>query len=1626
MKNNILTNSVNISRMNKSVKYITLLIICFAVSLNSWGDCTLYGGVDGNTVIAVISDETVLSGYSGDHNSPVTGWTQTNMWTTTKYVYSTTNPSKNNSYIKKSDGQTPGGVTALYAVYQPDCENYTAYSGSPYVCYHLDLEPTSGSSYASASKYCLITAGTSITITAYPEAGKNVTEWLVENDNTSDLITPTATTATTFTFVMPASNVTAMVDFECPSLTKPVMNAASGVTSTEAVLSWAAVAGATKYTLTVYDDELEDAREYTNLTSTSKSLTGLHPALHYTAYVTAYNDCDNNSKSDDIEFTTLPQYNINLMKNHTDDASSDGLAAVEPNGTTLIIAGHPSRTDYTLQGYYADAACTQKIATAEGDLLPSVTVNTTSWTNSSSEWVKGSGADFYAKWRPNVITYATSAAKAWCADNSEINYYVPDGGYVLEHTDVADNGAAPAYTAVYSCTNKTFFGWSNTRIDALQQNAPALTVLDGTAGHEVEQDTTLYAVYAARNGAVERNFSYDFNLYTTSIDYNRRKLYDDWEVWYGTASELMDVTDRMGSKAILLQKNDGVNSTMTTTKKIKAFTGLSCYIATTDNSVHFVIEYSADSISWTELQADTKHDGFRTKQLYDKSVAGAPVDAYVRFSLFTAAGSGASYRAYIDDVVLRSHPHEWVLTDYSTTCALTADPVAVVWNNDGGSIETGTEPASPAAGTNLTLPVLEKTGYTFLGWKATIGGNLIDDLYEGGEQYLVNHDLTLTAQWTGIQPELSATDIYVTSAKDVLTLSSMSITAESPHHTSGTLTIADAVGSEGGTFSAYIVGATPTMDGLNAVILIKYTPARANVTETATMTATINGVSVDFTVHGRSLPSDFVIVAKVGATWTALPADQTTSGLLAGYTLTLDDALNPTEATTAPAAALYKYYAHSAKPAEYIRLAGSENSKALWSSISNGIKVNAAIGGGYATGNDYEWKLATNDNVTYTLWSQAANDGKGRYLGVNAESKWGMHASATSTSLRFLPVAATAAFVDMTVTNWGTTSFDFTSASVPDAGDYDAINVVGGSTNFAATLTGTYTLNIAGIDFDDYSCSSLVVQWKNGGSVVAQGAVAVPVFIDEDNTNFYGIDPEILPTTDVYIRNRATLTITTTGIRIFNLIIESGATLNVATNAGVGITFATNSIYMRGGWNKAQSRFDMPRIYIDPKSTLTKSQNIVNLDLSIYSAKEGNHYYPLAVPFPVAVTGIDYVDPVLKDASVYGKHYVVKTYDGALRAANGADKEHNWVPVAEDATLQPGRGYIITAVAVAGKAIIRLPMSFTNAWTALGEQTTVSETTKNIVPLVAHTGAAAAAQRRHAGWNYLGVPYLSCFGASEDMYAGEGAASLINGELVLTPTSYEHNSIDIPYVSVPTHNFAEYFQTDITDTELRPYWGFFVQVATSGNLTFLSAQRQADENAPLYIARRAEDQTVRIKAAVELRNAAGAKDKTTIIFSDGYTPEYEIGADLEKMFGSAYSLSLYSLTGNTRLAFNAKQNDEETIPLGYRAPEEGTYTFSLPQNTKQYNYSVFDHLYLIDYETGEMTDLLQSEYTFTTVRTQNDTRFALAPVLRKGSPTSTENAETDNSVSKVVINGILYIIKDGRMYDATGAAVKQK
>lgn len=482
-------------------------------------------------------------------------------------------------------------------------------------------------------------------------------------------------------------------------------------------------------------------------------------------------------------------------------------------------------------------------------------------------------------------------------------------------------------------------------------------------------------------------------------------------------------------------------------------------------------------------------------------------------------------------------------------------------------------------------------------------------------------------------------------------------------------------------------------------------------------------------------------------------------------------------------------------------------------------------------------------------------------------------------------------------------------------------------------------------------------------------------------------------TTDLIVGDGATLTLEGTSSTVNSLTLQGDATVSVSGK----LTLQTG-LYLNAGWTTTdgQTQYATPRLYLNDDCEIDKTNDTIYLDFTI----NRDNYYPFSVPFATPVADIRYADPALAAIAQYGYgadyQYCIMTYNGEKRATGAVGD--NWEVVGKDQTLQPGVGYIIKAVPGKGDtyAVIRVPMKVDNNWLLNGEQPTYGGVTRNTVSIEAYGADATDVADTHKGWNFIANPYLSDFNGSN-----------LSG-------------CNLTYVTVPVCNFAYYEQKKLSEVVLHPEWSFFVQTGEGGTLTFSEAGRQTV--APML--RAGQTRSV-IEADICLTSLqSGATDKTGLLIGEQYSPAYEIGADLEKMFGTAFTVAAYTLTAATPLAYNAlSMKDADTIPLGFHAPQAGDYTLSLPSGQEVAGVERID---LIDGQEGVVTNLLQNAYTFSVAAPCKDNaRFALHIVAAQQTPTDiVEAAGNANKAHKVLRNGRLYIIQGNRVYDAFGQCIQ--
>ena len=190
---------------------------------------------------------------------------------------------------------------------------------------------------------------------------------------------------------------------------------------------------------------------------------------------------------------------------------------------------------------------------------------------------------------------------------------------------------------------------------------------------------------------------------------------------------------------------------------------------------------------------------------------------------------------------------------------------------------------------------------------------------------------------------------------------------------------------------------------------------------------------------------------------------------------------------------------------------------------------------------------------------------------------------------------------------------------------------------------------------------------------------------------------------------------------------------------------------------------------------------------------------------------------------------------------------------------------------------------------------------------------------------------------------------------------------------------------------------------------------------PAQIAAKKNSTTNEHAMRLELQQNNILLDKTFIRLQEEVaTSSFDFNYDLCKITNKG--ANIYSIitaeASPVEVAANVMPIEETIIPLGIKLDAAGEYTFAMPDGTDGIVVE------LIDYENNTRTNMLLDEYTVNLGKGTFDNRFALHVKPSKVT-TSVEDINTNTTgVKKYLIDGILYMQKDGVLYDAQGRCVQ--
>ncbi len=158
-----------------------------------------------------------------------------------------------------------------------------------------------------------------------------------------------------------------------------------------------------------------------------------------------------------------------------------------------------------------------------------------------------------------------------------------------------------------------------------------------------------------------------------------------------------------------------------------------------------------------------------------------------------------------------------------------------------------------------------------------------------------------------------------------------------------------------------------------------------------------------------------------------------------------------------------------------------------------------------------------------------------------------------------------------------------------------------------------------------------------------------------------------------------------------------------------------------------------------------------------------------------------------------------------------------------------------------------------------------------------------------------------------------------------------------------------------------------------------------------------------------------------ILGREDFADSFDDGWDGRFMEGDEAAPQLYAPTENGNLVINCVPNIEGTVVCFKRGSVDSEYTFT-------FSYEGEESWYLNDQKEQESTLISALDsYTFHSSADDMPARFVVSRTPIYKTPTGVENADGRNQksdVRKIVIDDHVFIIRNGLMYDVTGALCK--
>ena len=405
----------------------------------------------------------------------------------------------------------------------------------------------------------------------------------------------------------------------------------------------------------------------------------------------------------------------------------------------------------------------------------------------------------------------------------------------------------------------------------------------------------------------------------------------------------------------------------------------------------------------------------------------------------------------------------------------------------------------------------------------------------------------------------------------------------------------------------------------------------------------------------------------------------------------------------------------------------------------------------------------------------------------------------------------------------------------------------------------------------------------------------------------------------------------------------------------------------------------------------------------------------------------------------YGTHWAIQYYDGADRAARGHFQENGsfwkWMN-RSTAYLEPNQGYLLAIdldllgessdvwgpESKSSQIELYFPSygtmpDITNAdvaQTIPDHECTINWYESGKVPGPDTKDPRTSYNRTifDSHWNVISVPtYVN----TDDVTFANTTwtAKEKVGPKFLYTWNADDNTITATTASGYTYHAMHAYMTQ--------YYGGITWSASSGSPASIVA-RSTYEEAPKEI-----------EFDLELRQNEKTIDRTFVVMStdEEASAGFKFGEDMIKEFNASKAAIYTFIPNEAVVAGNTLPMSDQTtiVPVGVDIKTEGEYVFSLPEGTSGVGVT------LVDKEKNLRTNLALSDYAVTLPAGTYDERFVIeiSPIeqivtgvemINGENGDASLNGEKVTGVCKKLIDGVLYIVKDGKVFDARGARIQ--